>query len=393
VSATPEQPPFSSYQYEIYGGGLAGQPPELPIAAPAWEEAFREAVSPEAFDYIAGGAGAEQTMRANLEALNRRRIVPRMLVDADERELAVTLFGARLPAPVLLAPVGVQGIVHPEGELASARAAASLGVPIVLSTAATRSIEEVAEAYGSGTRWFQLYWGRDREIAASLVSRAEAAGYGAIVVTLDNQLLAWRPRDLRTAYLPFLQGIGIAQYLSDPVFRSQLAAPPEDDLPAAVGHWLALAMNPALGWDDLAFLRSHTELPILLKGILHPHDARRAVDAGMDGVIVSNHGGRQLDGAIGALDALPPVVAAVPDGFPVLFDSGIRTGSDVLKALALGARAVLLGRPYVWGLGAAGEDGVRTVLRCLLAELDLALGLSGHRSVTELSPELLVEQP
>jgi lactate 2-monooxygenase len=390
--SAPEQSPFGLYQYEIYAAGLAGDRPAQPITAADWEEAFREGVASQAYDYIAGGAGVEDTMRANLEAFRRWRVVPRMLVDVDVRELGITLFGAALPAPVLLAPIGVQGIVHDEAELATARAAASVGLPMVLSTAATRSIEEVAEANGSGTRWFQLYWGREREIAASLVSRAEAAGYTAIVATLDNQLLAWRPRDLRTAYLPFLQGIGIAQYLTDPVFRGQLERPPEEDLPAAVGHWVSLATNPALNWDDLAFLRARTELPILLKGILHPHDARRAVDAGVGSVIVSNHGGRQVDGAIAALDALPGVVAAVPDGFPVLFDSGIRTGTDVLKALALGARAVLLGRPYIWGLGAAGEDGVRAVLRGLLAELDLALGLSGHRSVAELSPEILVDQ-
>src|SRR4051794_255479 len=245
-----------------------------------------EAVPAPANDYVSGGAGSEDTMRANLAAFRARRILPRMLVDVETRDLGVTLFGAQLPAPVLLAPIGVQGIVHAEGELASARGAASVGVPIVLSTASTRSIEDVAEAYGDGTRWFQLYWARDREIVASFVDRAERAGYGAIVVTLDNQVLAWRPRDLRTSYLPFLQGVGIAQYLSDPVFRAALERPPEEDLPAAVGHWVALASNPALNWDDLAWLRERTRLPILLKGILHPHDARRAADAGMDGVIV-----------------------------------------------------------------------------------------------------------
>ena len=259
----------------------------------------------------------------------------------------------------------------------------------MLSTAATQSIEEVAAACGDGPRWFQLYWSRDRDVVESLVGRAERAGYRAIVVTVDNQLLAWRPRDLATAYLPFLQGIGIAHYLTDPVFRAQLERPPEEDLPAAVGRWASIVTNPALDWDDLAFLRERTRLPILLKGILHPDDARRAVDAGLDGVVVSNHGGRQLDGAVATLDALPAVVAAVPEGFPVLLDSGIRTGADIVKALALGARAVLLGRPYVWGLGVAGEEGVRAVLRGLLADLDLTLALSGHRAVAELSPDVL----
>jgi isopentenyl diphosphate isomerase/L-lactate dehydrogenase-like FMN-dependent dehydrogenase len=389
VSAPEPQRPFGEYQYEIYGAGLGGQAPELPIAPAAWEERFRASVPAQAYDYIAGGAGSEDTMRANLEAFRRRRLVPRMLRDVEARDLRVRLLGADLPAPLLLAPIGVQGIVHEEGELAPARAASALGVPVVLSTAATRSIEEVAAACGDGPRWFQLYWSRDRDVVESLVGRAERAGYRAIVVTVDNQLLAWRPRDLATAYLPFLQGIGIAHYLTDPVFRAQLERPPEEDLPAAVGRWASIATNPALDWDDLAFLRERTSLPILLKGILHPDDARRAVDAGLDGVVVSNHGGRQLDGAVATLDALPAVVAAVPDGFSVLLDSGIRTGADIVKALALGARAVLLGRPYVWGLGVAGEEGVRAVLRGLLADLDLTLALSGHRAVAELSPYVL----
>jgi isopentenyl diphosphate isomerase/L-lactate dehydrogenase-like FMN-dependent dehydrogenase len=389
VSAPEPQRPFGEYQYEIYGAGLGGHAPELPIAPAAWEERFRASVPAQAYDYIAGGAGSEDTMRANLEAFRRRRLVPRMLRDVEARDLGVRLLGADLPAPLLLAPIGVQGIVHEEGELAPARAASALGVPVVLSTAATRSNEEVAAACGDGPRWFQLYWSRDRDVIESLVGRAERAGYRAIVVTVDNQLLAWRPRDLATAYLPFLQGIGIAHYLTDPVFRAQLERPPEEDLPAAVGRWASIATNPALDWDDLAFLRERTRLPILLKGILHPDDARRAVDAGLDGVVVSNHGGRQLDGAVATLDALPTVVAAVPDGFPVLLDSGIRTGADIVKALALGARAVLLGRPYVWGLGVAGEEGVRAVLRGLLADLDLTLALSGHRAVGELSPDVL----
>jgi lactate 2-monooxygenase len=386
---TVTRPDFEAYQYEIYAAGLGGQRPSLPVAAAEWEQRFRASVPPEAYDYVAGGAGSEDTMRANLEAFRRWRLVPHMLRDVERRDLRVRLLGADLPAPVLLAPIGVQGIVHEEGELAPARAASALGVPVVLSTASTRSIEEVAEACGDGVRWFQLYWGRDRDVVASFVARAERAGYRAIVVTLDTQLVAWRPRDLATAYLPFLQGIGIAQYLSDPVFRSQLERPPEEDLPAAVGRWASIATNPALDWDDLAFLRERTSLPIVLKGILHPQDARKAVEAGLDGIVVSNHGGRQLDGAIASLDALPGVVAAVPDGFPVLFDSGIRSGADVVKALALGARAVLLGRPYIWGLGVAGEEGVRAVLRGLLADLDLSLALSGHRSVSELSPDVL----
>jgi isopentenyl diphosphate isomerase/L-lactate dehydrogenase-like FMN-dependent dehydrogenase len=307
----------------------------------------------------------------------------------SERDLAVTVLGTELPAPVLLAPVGVLSIVHPDGERPVARAAAGLGLPMVLSNSASSTIEDVAGEMGDAPRWFQLYWPADPELAASFVGRAEAAGYGAVVVTLDTRLLAWRPRDVAAAYLPFLRGEGVAIYYSDPVFRAKLDAAPEDDPQAALGQWAAQFPNPGLTWDDLGLLREHTELPILVKGVLHPDDARRAVAAGVDGVVVSNHGGRQVDGAIGALAALPGVVAAVPAEVPVLFDSGVRSGADVVKALALGARAVLVGRPWVWGLALAGEDGVRTVLRGLLADLDLTLALSGHASIAELGPEML----
>jgi isopentenyl diphosphate isomerase/L-lactate dehydrogenase-like FMN-dependent dehydrogenase len=344
---------------------------------------------------VAGAAGSEQTMRSNSEAFRRWQIVPRMLRDVAVRDLATDLFGSTLPAPLLLAPVGVQSIVHPDGELATARAAAATGVPYIHSTAASHSIEEAAEANGDGTRWFQLYWPSDPELAKSFLDRAEAAGYSAIVVTLDTTLLAWRPRDLQGGYLPFLRGVGVANYFSDPVFRAGLEKPPEEDLQAAVGKWVMAFSNPSISWDKLSFLRENTELPILLKGILHPDDARLAVEHGMDGVIVSNHGGRQVDGAIGTLDALPAVAEIVPDGFPVLLDSGIRSAADAFKAMALGASAVLLGRPYVWALAAGGEDAVTRLLKGFLAELDLTLALSGHTSFATAGPETLrrVERP
>jgi isopentenyl diphosphate isomerase/L-lactate dehydrogenase-like FMN-dependent dehydrogenase len=312
-----------------------------------------------------------------------------MLEDVSERDLSRTILGTRLPAPVLVAPIGVQSILHPDGELASARAAASVGVPYVASTAASHTLEEIAGAVGEGPRWYQLYWPRGEELAASLVRRAEAAGYTALVVTLDTWLLGWRPRDLQHAYLPFLQGVGIANYLADPVFCEALDAPPEEDPQAAVGHFVGVFSNPSVTWDDLAWLRSATRLPILLKGILHPDDARRAREAGVDGVIVSNHGGRQVDGAIATLDALPGVAEAVGDDLAVLLDSGVRSGADALKALALGAQAVLLGRPAMWGLALGGEEGVRRVLRAFLADFDLALALSGHRSPEGLGPHVL----
>jgi isopentenyl diphosphate isomerase/L-lactate dehydrogenase-like FMN-dependent dehydrogenase len=381
--------PLGDYQYEIYLQGLSGARPELPVALDDLERRAAEKLPAEAYAYVAGGAGLEQTVRANREAFDAWRIVPRMLVDVAERDLAVTLLGTELAAPVLLAPVGVLSIVHPDGERAVARAAAGLGVPMVLSNAASSSIEDVAGEMGDAPRWFQLYWPADRDLAASFVRRAESSGYGAVVITLDTRLLAWRPRDVAAAYLPFLRGEGVAIYFSDPVFRAKLDASPEDDPQAALGQWAAQFPNPGLTWGDLGFLREHTELPILVKGVLHPDDARRAAEAGVDGIVVSNHGGRQVDGAIGALAALPGVVEAVPPELPVLFDSGVRGGADVVKALALGARAVLVGRPWVWGLALAGEEGVRTVLRGLLADVDLTLALSGHASVADLGAETL----
>jgi lactate 2-monooxygenase len=382
--------PLAGYQNHIYLEGLSGRLPVLPLTHEALEQRAERQLTRGAFGYVAGGAGAEDTMRANREAFRRWRILPRMLRDVSRRDLGTTVLGTAMPAPVMLAPVGVQSIVHPEAELAVARAAAATGVPMVLSTASSRSLEEVAEAQGDAPRWFQLYWPRDPDLAASLLGRAERAGYGAIVVTLDTWMLAWRPRDLELAYLPFLQGEGIANYLSDPVFRAALPAPPEEDMAGAVRHFLSIFSDPSVTWAGLSFLRENTRLPIVLKGILHPDDARRAVEHGVDGILVSNHGGRQVDGSIAALDALPGVIDAVPESLPVLFDSGIRSAADAFVALALGARAVLLGRPYVWALAVAGEEGVAELLRGFLAELDLTFALTGHTRLDELGPEALV---
>lgn len=380
---------FAQYQYEIYLGGVAGQRPEHPLSLTELERKARDTMTPEAYGYVAGGASSEDTMRANLAAFRRWRIVPRMLRDVATRDLSTTLLGTELEAPVLLAPIGVQGIVHEEAELAVARAAASVGVPMILSTAASRSMEQVADANGDGRRWYQLYWPNDPDLAASFLSRAEAAGYGAVVVTLDTTLLAWRPRDLQHAYLPFLTTEGLANYLSDPVFRKGLEKSPEEDPQAAVLRWVGVYSDPSTTWERLSFLREHTKLPLLVKGILHPDDARRALDEGMDGIIVSNHGGRQVDGAIATIDALPSIVDAVDGRVPIILDSGIRTGSDAVKALALGASAVLLGRPYIWGLAVGGEDGVRQVIRAFLADLDLAMALSGSRTLDDLDPSVL----
>jgi lactate 2-monooxygenase len=378
---------YSDFQNEIYA---AGEAPPFPVAWRELEAAGTAAMTPEAGDYVAGGAGGEETVRANREAFDRFRIVPRMLREVGTRDLATTVLETQLPAPVLLAPVGVQQIIHDDAEVATARAAGSLGVPYIHSTAASTSIEDAAAACGDGPRWFQLYFPRHRDIASSFVHRAEAAGYEAVVVTLDTLVLGWRPRDLGRAYLPFLRGIGLANYTSDPVFTSRLEG---DSLETTVAAWIETFANPDLSWADIAWLRSETELPLLVKGINTAEDARRALDAGVDGVIVSNHGGRQVDGAIAALDALPDVAQAVPPDVPVLFDSGIRTGADAVKALALGARAVLLARPAMWGLALGGEDGVRHVLRTFLGELDNTLAMAGYRSHRELGPGSVRTRP
>ena len=383
-------PDYASFQYGIYAGGLLEQRPELPISAAELQQRAREKLSAEAYGYVAGGAGSERTMQANLDAFERWRIVPRMLRDVSERELARSVLGTPMPAPLMLAPVGVQSIVHPDAELASARAAASLGLTFVLSTAASHSIEQVAEAMGEGSRWYQLYWPRERDLASSFVQRAERAGYGAIVLTLDTWFLGWRPRDLANAYLPFLKGEGVANYFSDPVFRAALEKSPEEDPGPAIGHWAYQFANPTVTWADIEWLRGQTRLPIVLKGIVHAEDARRAVNAGVDGLLVSNHGGRQVDGSLGALDALPAIREAVPRELALLFDSGVRTGADIFKAVALGADAVCIGRPYVWGLALDGQSGVEHVLRCLLAELDLTLALSGYTSLAQVTGEALV---
>ena len=336
-------PPFSNYEHEIYAASmLAGRKPARSLD---WRELERDAyamLSRGPRGYIQGGAGRGHTIRANREAFDEWRIVPRMLRDVSERSLERTVLGTKLPAPVLLAPIGVQTVAHPEGELASARACAHVGLPLIASTAASHTIEQIAQAAGEQSCWYQLYWPRDRELARSFIARAEKSGYEAVVVTLDTWLLGWRPADLSEGFLPFL--------------------------------------------------RECTDLPIVLKGIQSAEDALLAVGHGIEGIIVSNHGGRQVDGAIGALQALPGVVEAVGERCEILFDSGIRSGADALKALALGARAVCLGRPYVWGLALGGEQGVVEVLRAFLAELDLNMALSGHASIDEVGPHTLVAQ-
>jgi lactate 2-monooxygenase len=411
-------------QAEIYLAGLRGRRPRVPASPAELERRARKAMSREGFAYIAGGAGIESTMAANRAAFERHRIVPRFLSDVASRDTSVELFGRRLPTPFLLAPIGVLEMAHRDADVGAARAAAATGTPLIISSQASVPMEEITRAMGDAPRWYQLYFSSSRELARSFVARADACGCEAIVLTLDTTMLGWRLRDLDLAYLPFILGRGIAQYVSDPEFQRRLddVEPPPAGRPnlaairalyrlaraypgstwrnlrsprprAAARLFMQVFPRPSLGWDDVDFLRQATRLPILLKGVLHPDDARRALDHGVDGIVVSNHGGRQVDGAIASLDALPGVVAAVDGRVPVLLDSGVRGGADVFKALALGARAVLIGRPYCYGLAIAGADGAADVVRNLRADFDLTMGLAGCASVADIGPERLVETP
>lgn len=413
-------------QRAVYTRGMSGEKPAIPASYELLEKQAAALMAPRAFAYIAGGAGAEQTLKNNLSGFEHWQIVPRMLKDVSECDTSLTLLGTPLPAPVLLSPIGVLELAHRQADKAVAKAAASLGLPMIFSNQASVPMEVCASLMGSSPRWFQLYWSKSYDLVASLVQRAEACGCSAIVVTLDTTMLGWRARDIDEAFLPFLMGMGIAQYTSDPIFQNlidhpeaAMATPVKPKITIktlsnlmglmrrypgswganlstgrplkAVRQFINLYTNPALNWEDLPFLRQHTSLPILLKGILHPDDARRAVQAGMDGIIVSNHGGRQVDGAIASIDALPDIADAVAGQIPVLMDSGVRNGAHLFKALALGANAVCIGRPYVYGLALKGERGVSAVLENMLADFELTMRLSGCTSLSDINREMLVK--
>jgi lactate 2-monooxygenase len=421
VSTTPIGP-GRERQSAIYRAGVLGRRPAVPADFASLEAAARRSSSARAWAYVAGGAGEGRTMRNNRSAFDRWVNVPRMAHGISARELATTVLGTTLPAPLLLAPIGAAALMRRDSDLAIARAAAATGVPYVFSNQGCNPMEDCAAAMGDAARWVQLYWSTDEELVDSFLRRAERIGAGALVVTLDTTLLGWRPRDLNLGSLPFARAEGIAQYTSDPRFLALAAARKSPaskttvtlgalrtlaamarNYPgsfwsnlrsrsprAAVETFLDIYSNPGLSWDHLATLRSRTRLPIVLKGILHPDDARRAFDdLGVDAIVVSNHGGRQVDNSIAALNALIEVRDAVGPDRTVLFDSGIRTGADVFTALALGADAVLLGRPYVYGLAIAGELGVTEVIRNVVAELDLTMALTGVRRVADIDRSLL----
>ena len=372
---------YGDYQNEIYGLGLRGVVPKVPVDAALLEERATVAMPPYVRDYVLGGCGDEHTQRRNSDAFRQWGMVPRMMVDTTNRDLSIDLFGMRLPSPLFMSPIGVTGIATADGhgDMHAARAAAMTGVPMMVSTLANDPLETVAGAFGDTPGMFQLYTPRDRDLAESLVRRAEAAGYRAIVVTLDTWVTGWRPRDLNAGNFPQLRGHVLTNYFADPVFRKLLGKPVAEAPEEAVGLWARL-FGKVLTWDDMAWLKSITRLPIVLKGICHGDDARRAVDTGADAIFCSNHGGRQANGGIAAIDMLPDVVAAAGD-VPVLFDSGVRSGTDVVKALALGARAVGVGRPYIYGLALDGAEGAAHVLKCILAEADLLMAVNGYPTI------------
>ncbi|OZC90428.1 alpha-hydroxy-acid oxidizing enzyme [Rhodococcus sp. 06-412-2C] len=383
---------FSDHQLGIYAAGMfAQQTPPITTNLARLEDQAAEKLSPEALGYIVASAGSGSTARANRAAFDKWSITPRMLRSSASRDHACTVLGTDMPAPLLIAPVGIQTLAHPDGELATVRAAAELGVPYIHSTQASHSFEQIAEAGGDAPRWYQLYWPTDESVLLSFLQRAKDTGFTTLVLTLDTTLLGWRPADLDRGYLPFLANLGIENYLSDPAFQAGLAQPVEENPVAAAMHWAQMFPNPGLSWKSLAFLREHWSGPIVLKGICTVGDAQEAAAHGVDGIVVSNHGGRQIDGARPSLDALPSIVEAVGDDLTILFDSGVRTGADMAKALALGADAVLLGRPFLYGLALGGQEGVAHVLRCLLAEFDLVTSLSGHAGAGELGRDSIME--
>ncbi|USQ79885.1 alpha-hydroxy-acid oxidizing protein [Ornithinimicrobium faecis] len=439
-----------SRQNAIYRPGALGTTPRVPTDNTELERRARSVLDARAWAYIAGGAGGGATMRANREAFDRWHIIPRMLHGTTERDLKTQVLGTDLTAPLLLAPVGAAGLVRPDADLLIAQGAHSSGIPYVFSCQGSSPMEETAQSMGGTPFWFQLYWSSDEDLVDSLIERATAAGAQALVVTLDTTMLGWRPQDLDLGSLPFARGQGIAQYTSDPRFmtlvRERLASAaaaaaeagaqvaakgaaglginprhpvgaaravrggvgallstsrehPGDlrtnlrspEPRAAVETFLDIYSNPALSWDHLVTLRDRTSLPVILKGVLHPDDARRALDAGVDGLVVSNHGGRQVDRSVAALDALVSIREAVGPEPTVLMDSGVRSGADLFVALALGADAALLGRPHVYGLALDGAAGVSAVIDNVLAELDLTMGLVGAASIQEITRDLLVE--
>jgi len=420
--------PYSAldHQRQTYIDGMSGKLPLVPFDIQQLAKKAKEKISPEAFAYVAGGAGLEDTVRNNRSDFGKWKIIPRMLRDVSVRDTSIELFGKKISSPLLLSPVGVLDLAHKEADIGVAKAADETNISMIFSNQASAPMEATSKVMGNSSRWFQLYWSKSNDLVASLVQRAEACGCSAIVITLDATMLGWRIQDLDLAYLPFLRAKGIAQYTSDPVFQRLIDEEEEEknqnpvkinfdtisnlielmrNYPGgfwqnlrskrplkAVRKFINIYSRPSLTWEDLPFLRAHTKLPVILKGILHPEDAKKAVDVGIDGIIVSNHGGRQVDGSISTIEALPDIIKAVNGSIPVLMDGGVSGGADMFKAIALGAKAVCIGRPFVYGLALAGKQGVIEVINNFKADFELTMGLAGCRSVSEISKEMLVKR-
>lgn len=407
---------------EVYIRGLAGRKSTIPFALEELERLAAVRLPKKAFDYIKTGSGRHRGVMNNRDGFDSFCIRPSMARGMDEIEMSANVLGTNLPIPFLFAPIGVLGMVHPHGDLEMANASRNNGVPMIISNQASYSIESIAHALGKSQRWFQLYFSKSYELVESLISRAENSGYQAIVLTLDTAILGWRTLDLDNAFLPFLYGKGIANYTSDPVFLNMLRAMPKggltnrsfnlsmissvleiyrqfpgglranigSDIPLrAVRKFIEIYSKTDLSWEDISWLRQKTKLPVILKGILRPEDAMKALDYGIDGIVVSNHGGRQIDQVISSVDALCAIKKVVPEEYPLILDSGVRTGTDVLISLALGAKAVLLGRPYVYALGIAGAAGVNAYVQQIAAEFEIVMRLCGISNIHQIDPSIV----
>lgn len=407
----------------IFSNGLSGIKPSIPVSFELLELEASKKLSKHAFDYIFTGAGTNQGVNNNREAFKRFRIKPFMLQGSDFPSLETQIFNTHFPLPFYFSPVGVLELAHPNADLELARAAKNTGLTMIYSNQASKTMESCSSLLESSNHWFQLYFSKSKELVESFVSRAKKCGCSALVLTLDTTTIGWRVMDLENAYLPFIHGKGLAQYTSDPVFNKLINSNKYNDSinPArnrpglltslnilksypdtllnnlktgnavkAIRCFFDLYSNPSLSWEDIIWLRTITKLPIVLKGILHEKDAQKAIDIGIDGIIVSNHGGRQIDQVISSLDALRQIKKIVPTSYPLLFDSGIRSGTDLFIALAMGAKAIGIGRPYVYALALKGHNGVETLVQNLASELMLTMSLCGCKSIAEITPDLLV---
>ena len=376
----------TKYQTRVFTGA---ENRKLPQSVEEWRERAKNTLTKDAWDYLEGGAGEEDTVQENRSAFRKWRIRPRYLRDVSTRSLDAEFLGINHESPFILAPIGVQSILHKDGEIASARAAAKMNMPFNLSTVSSITMEEIAKKSPDGEKWLQLYPSKDKNIVRSFIRRAEKSGYRAIVVTADTTMLGWRERDLNNAYLPFLRGEGLANFFSDPAFLKRLEKPPEEDLIKAIMEFISVYVNPSFSWEDFREICRSTELPVILKGITHEDDVQMAFNSGAKAVVISNHGGRQVDGAISSLDALEAISGRDDLKGEILFDSGFRHAADAMKAMALGAGGILIGRPYAYALSVAGQEGIELYLEQVLAEMDLEMGLSGFKNLKELNRDSL----